>query len=66
MTREVTGYNIIVSLTSRKDNFFSYEDLLKEANRLGINKEALDKYLEKLKSLGTIYSPRPGVFRFAD
>ncbi len=66
-TARLTGYDILVSLTNKKrTDFFSYEDLLEEARNRGLTKESLDKYLEKLKKLGTIYSPRPGVFKLAD
>ena len=50
----------------RSKHYILYSDLIEEAKRQGFNPEFIDQYINKLKRIGTIYSPRPGVFRFAD
>ena len=62
-------YANILSLMKKIEgsrNYFFYSELIEAAKREGLNPEFVEQYLNKLKSLGTIYSPRPGVFRFAD
>ncbi len=62
-------YANILALMKRLEggrNYFSYEELIVAAKREGLNPEFVQQYVEKLRNIGTIYSPRPGVFRFAD
>ncbi len=47
-------------------NYFSYEELVDAAKKEGLSPEFVNRYIEKLRAIGTIYSPKPGVFKFAD
>ena len=56
---------LIKKIEGTKD-YFSYNDLMDAARREGLNPEAVEAYLNKLKRIGTVYSPKPGFFRLAD
>ncbi|GEM_PF-5285626 len=65
----VSRYNLILSLMKRvEDNhhYVSLPELTEMAKKEGINPELVRSYLEKLRRIGSIYSPRPGFFKIAE
>ncbi len=65
----VSRYNLILSLMKRAESSHHYVSLIElteMARREGINPEVVRMYIERLKRCGSIYSPKPGLFRIAE
>ena len=56
-------YDTIVELSKKSENgLVSYEDILNDVETKGIKEEELNLLLNKLKSIGDIYEPRPRMY----